>query len=254
MDSKASRKKVIAFVIYPGMSPLDIVGPMYMLAGAAGYSREFAVLSVGARREPAPSDTPLQLSPEKTYAEAPEPYCVIVPGGGPQTFPAMADPALRDYLRSAAQNAGVIGSVGTGSLILAAAGLLQGVEAATHWAYARVLENLGARYIPKRWVEDGRFITASGTTAGIDMAIHLAARLMGQTNARRAQLFGEYDPHPPLGPIDWQGVDRDHPPAHLLPDPEVLKRSFADRPDLLAAVSHWTEKDGTRTSAEERGY
>jgi transcriptional regulator GlxA family with amidase domain len=243
MVSNNNNKKVIAFIIYPGISPLDIVGPMYVLGGAAGYTREYAVVSVGQRREPAVSDTPLQLIPEYTFGEVPDPYGLILPGGGPQTLPAMADPALRDYLLSAAENAGVIGSVGTGSLILAAAGLLQGKQAATHWAYAKVLENLGARFISRRWVEDGRFITAAGNTAGIDMAIHLAARLMGETNARRAQLFGEYDPHPPLGPIDWQNVDREHPPAHLLPDPGALKRAFSNRPDLLAAVAHWTEKE-----------
>ena len=243
MGSNGLNKNLIAFVIYPGISPLDVIGPMYMLGGAAGYTRKYAVVSVGERREPMVSDTPLQLIPEKTFDEVPIPYGLIVPGGGPQTIPAMADSALRDYLLSAAKSARVIGSVGTGSLILAAAGLLQGKEATTHWACAKVLENLGARYISRRWVEDGRLITAAGNTAGIDMAIHLAARLMGETNARRAQLFGEYNPHPPLGPIHWNSVDRDHPPAHLLPDPGALKRAFAHRPDLLAAVAHWIEKD-----------
>jgi transcriptional regulator GlxA family with amidase domain len=100
-------------------------------------------------------------------------------------------------------------SVCTGALILGAAGLLEGRKATTHWAYYKLLERLGATYLPKRWVEDGKFITSAGVSAGIDMALFLAARLTNESAARLVQLGIEYDPHPPFGGIDWSGVDRD---------------------------------------------
>jgi transcriptional regulator GlxA family with amidase domain len=86
----------------------------------------------------------------------------------------MGDPAIRAYLRRAADTAPVVGSVCTGALVLAAAGLLEGRQATTHWAYHRLLERLGATYLPQRWVEDGTFITSAGVSAGIDMALALS--------------------------------------------------------------------------------
>jgi transcriptional regulator GlxA family with amidase domain len=90
----------------------------------------------------------------------------------------------------------------------AAAGLLQGRRATTHWAYHRFLDNLGATYVPQRWVEDGKYLTGAGVSAGIDTALHLAARLTNDDVARLVQLAIEYDPHPPHGGIDWAHVDR----------------------------------------------
>jgi hypothetical protein len=121
----------------------------------------------------------------------------------------MGDPAIRDYLRHAAETAPVVGSVCTGALIRAAAGLLQGRQATTHWAYHRMLERLGATYLPQRWVEDGRFITSAAVSAGIDTALALVARLTDEPTARMVQLAIEYDPHPPLGPSTgtrWTGT------------------------------------------------
>ena len=85
----------------------------------------------------------------------------------------MGNQVIRDYLRQVADTAPVVGSVCTGALIVAAAGLPEGRQATTHWAYHRLLERLGATYLPERWVEDGKFITS----AGIDMALALVARL-----------------------------------------------------------------------------
>jgi transcriptional regulator GlxA family with amidase domain len=88
---------------------------------------------------------------------------VIVPGGEEPTIKAMGNRAVRDYLRHAARTVAVVGSVCTGALVLAAAGLLEGRNATTHWAYHRLLERLGATYLPQRWVEDGRFTTSAGS-------------------------------------------------------------------------------------------
>jgi transcriptional regulator GlxA family with amidase domain len=121
----------------------------------------------------------------------------------------MGNQAIRGYLRHAAQTAPVVGSVCTGALILAAAGLLEGRQATTHWAYHRLLERLGATYVRQRWVEDSKFITSAGVSAGIDMALALVARLTDEATARMVQLAIEYDPHPPFGGIDWSQVNRD---------------------------------------------
>ena len=89
-------------------------------------------------------------------------------------------------------------SVCTGSLVLGAAGLLDGLDATTHWSEAETLESLGARYVPERYVDHGKIITAAGVSAGIDMALHLVGRLLGPDMAKAIQLGIEYDPQPPF--------------------------------------------------------
>jgi transcriptional regulator GlxA family with amidase domain len=158
---------------------------------------------------------------------------VLVPGGGAPTIKAMGNQAIRDYLRRAAETSQVVGSVCTGAMILAAAGLLEGRDATTHWSHHRLLERLGASYLPARWVEDGKIITSAGVSAGIDMALALVARLTDEPTARMVQLWIEYDPHPPFGGIDWEQVDRD------MAEPVVdqwVQTELADRPELLARL------------------
>jgi transcriptional regulator GlxA family with amidase domain len=129
----------------------------------------------------------------------------------------------------------------TGALILAAVALLEGRQVTTHWAYHplhwayhRLLERLGATYLPQRWVEDGKFITSAGVSAGIDMALALVARLTDEPTARRVQVAIEYDPQPPFGGIDWGQVDRDIYEPMLGP---MVQQQLADRPELLAKLS-----------------
>lgn len=196
--------KHIAFVLYPGLTLLDLVGPLQTLGGLPAPYRTTVV---GARIEAMPSDTPLSVTPDATFADVPRPYAVIVPGGSAGTIRAMADPDVQGYLRSAGETAEVVGSVCTGALVLAAAGLLEGRAATTHWAFAEHLNRLGATYQRKRWVEDGKFITAAGVSAGIDMALQLAGRLAGQESAQRIQAVLEYDPQPPFGPMNWEMAD-----------------------------------------------
>jgi transcriptional regulator GlxA family with amidase domain len=167
----------IAFVLYPGFTVLDMVGPLQVFTGLRTFAPRFEPVVVAAEIAPSPTDTPLQLVPSHTLDEVPDATVVIVPGGGVPTIRAMADRRIREYLLRAAETADVVASVCTGALILGAAGLLEGRRATTHWAYHSLLERLGATYVPERWVEDGKFLTSAGVSAGIDMALHLVARL-----------------------------------------------------------------------------
>ncbi|MFF5990380.1 DJ-1/PfpI family protein [Prauserella flavalba] len=192
-------KKTIAFVLYPGLTPLDLVGPLQVLSVLPGYE----VVVVGQTREPVATDTPVRLAASHTFAEVPDPAVVLVPGGMAPTIKAMTDETLLSYLRRAAANADVVGSVCTGSLILGAAGLLEGREATTHWAFLEQLAALDAKPVRRRWVQDGRVFTAAGVSAGIDLALHLVRTLAGEDVARQVQFGIEYDPEPPFGPLDW---------------------------------------------------
>ncbi len=118
----------------------------------------------------------------------------------------MEDEALLDWLREAHRHSRWTTSVCTGSLILAAAGLLPGLRATSHWLALDRLAELGAEPTTERVVEQGRIITAAGVSAGIDMALHLVSRLTDETTARRVQLALDYDPQPPLGRIDWDAL------------------------------------------------
>jgi transcriptional regulator GlxA family with amidase domain len=226
--------KTIAFVLYPGITLLDMVGPLQVFSVLQGFNDQYRPVVVAERIEPLPTDTPLTVTADKIFDDVPDPTVVIVPGGGPPTIKAMGDPAIRDYLRHAAETAPVVGSACTGAMILAAAGLLEGRDATTHWSHHKLLERLGATYLPERWVEDGKFITSAGVSAGIDMALALVARLTDEPTARMVQLWIEYDPHPPFGGIDWSEVDRD------MSEPMVgqwVQTQLADQPELLAKLS-----------------
>jgi transcriptional regulator GlxA family with amidase domain len=204
-DKPGKERKLLAFPVYPGVTPLDLVGPLTVLRNL--YGTPYRTVVVGERREQLETDTALRVLPAATFAEVPQPFAVVVPGGGAATVAAMQDQALVGYVRSAAATAELVGATGNGALLLAAAGLLEGRRAAVHWAYAELLESLGATVVPERWVEDGRFLTAAGGAAGIDMMLALLARWKSRSGAQMAQLFMEYDPEPPFGPLDPAGGD-----------------------------------------------
>jgi transcriptional regulator GlxA family with amidase domain len=192
----------ISLVAYPEVTLLDLVGPLQVLRG---LDAPFRTAVVAERLEPILTDTGLRITPEATFADISRPNVIVIPGG-PGSVAAMANQALQTYLRSAAEVATVVGSVCTGALPLAATGLLEGRHASVHWAYARELELLGARYERARFTEDGKFITSAGVSAGIDMALKLVAKLAGREISQRIQLGLEYDPQPPFGGIEWTQV------------------------------------------------
>jgi len=229
--------KIIAFVVYPDLTPLDLIGPLQVIQ-PLGQFGPFRSVTVGARVEPMATDVGLKLQPELTFADVPSPFAIVVPGGAIGPIKGLLDDALMGYLRSAGDAAEVVASVCTGSLLLAGAGLLDGRRATTHWCFLDQLGKLGARPTRERWVEDGKFITAAGVSAGIDMALVLASRLAGEAAARTIQAIIEYDPKPPFGGVDWSWVEQAGLGASLMSSlaPEI-QRILADRPDLQAKLS-----------------
>ncbi|MGY1672925.1 DJ-1/PfpI family protein [Geodermatophilus sp. SYSU D00710] len=207
-DRPAQDERLIAVVLYPGLTVLDLVGPLQVLTALRRFAPGHRTVAVWARREPVPTDVGVPMVPDRTFEEVPHPAIVLVPGGAVPTIRAMSDPLVRDYVRSAAASAELVTSVCTGSLVLGAVGLLEGRDATTNWFYSGVLEGLGATYHQRRWVEDGDLITSAGVSAGIDMALHLAARLTDEATARRVQRAVDYDPQPPWGGIDYARIPR----------------------------------------------
>jgi transcriptional regulator GlxA family with amidase domain len=212
------KKKTLAFVVYPGISLLELVANCSVLGGIiargplmkwlAGYN----AVVVGERIAGIPRDTLMSIIPQKTFADVAQQDALVVIGGGADTLPALEDAELLAYVRRAGENAGWVAATSTGALLLAAAGLLKGCLATTHWAYADRLEAYGARpqpYRPTGWVTDGKFTTAAGVSGAIDMALGLGAHLTNQATAQFAQLRIEYDPHPPLGRLDWTTFERE---------------------------------------------
>lgn len=208
MPKEQRVEKTIAFVLYPGLTVFDLVGPLQVLSALSEIAPEYRPVVVAERAEPMDTDIPgeMKVVPNKSFEQLPRPFAVIVPGGVGPTLGAMRNEAIRHYVRSSAETAEVVGSVCTGALILASVGLLEGRRATTHWAFYKVLEQFGAKYVRKRWVEDGKFICSAGVSAGIDMALQLAARLTDERKAREVQYRLGYDPHPPFGGIDYEDI------------------------------------------------
>jgi transcriptional regulator GlxA family with amidase domain len=208
VPTEGQDKKTIAFVLYPGLTLFDLVGPLQVLTAMSTLAPEYRTVVVSERIEPADTDIPgeMKVLPNMTFEEMPHPFAFVVPGGVMPTIRAMGDEANRSYVNSAAETAEVVGSVCTGALILASVGLLEGRQATTHWAFYKVLEQFGAKYVRKRWVEDGKFICSAGVSAGIDMALQLAARLTDEQTSREVQYRLGYDPEPPFGGIDYEHI------------------------------------------------
>jgi putative intracellular protease/amidase len=184
----------IAILIYPRFTALDAVGPYEVLSRLPSAKVTFVAEQLGAQR----TDTgQLALLADATLDELLHPDIVLVPGG-PGQAALMEDGPVHEWLRTAHETSTWTTSVCTGSLILAAAGLLEGRRATSHWLALEELGRLGAEPIAERVVFDGKIVTAAGVSAGIDMALALAARIAGEQVAQAIQLSIEYDPQPPF--------------------------------------------------------
>jgi transcriptional regulator GlxA family with amidase domain len=183
-----------AIVLYDRFTALDAIGPYEVLSRLPGARVTFVAAQAGPVRT---DNDMLTLVAERSLEEAGRPDVVLVPGG-PGDVAGNAGPAVLDWLRSAHETSTWTTSVCTGSLILAAAGLLQGRRATSHWLALEELRRLGVEPASERVVFDGKLVTAAGVSAGIDMALTLAARIAGDTVAQAIQLGIEYDPQPPF--------------------------------------------------------
>jgi putative intracellular protease/amidase len=183
----------IAILLYDRFTVLDAIGPYQVLSGLPGAEVTFVAEQAG---PVADEKGALVLSAPAGLADVPHPDVIVVPGGPGQSGQ-MHDGAVRQWLRSADQGTTWTTSVCTGSLILAGAGLLAGRRATTHWLAVGELDRLGATAVNERVVFDGKYVTAAGVSAGIDMALTLAGQIAGDQVAQSIQLMIEYDPQPP---------------------------------------------------------
>ena len=184
----------IALLIYDGLAPLDAVGPYEVMRNVPGWDVRTVAKQRGEVRS---EDGSLGLVADHALGELTAPDLVLVPGGAGNR-PLMQDEELLEWLRKVDRTTKWTTSVCTGSLLLGAAGLLQGKRATSNWLLLDALREFGAEPVGGRFVEDGKVVTAAGVTAGIDMALHLVAREVGPEVAQAVQLGIEYDPDPPF--------------------------------------------------------
>jgi cyclohexyl-isocyanide hydratase len=183
----------IGLLLFPKVTQLDFTGPLQVLSRLPGA----AIHLVWKRIEPVPSDTVLVLTPTTSFADCPQLDVICVPGGA-GTDDLVNDEETLDFLRRQASAARYITSVCTGALVLGAAGLLQGYNAATHWSAMQYLPGFGAVPTATRVCIDRNRITGGGVTAGIDFALTLASILADRKTAETIQLGIEYNPAPPF--------------------------------------------------------
>lgn len=194
MPASWTGQEVIGMLLYPGMTALDFVGPQHMFAALMGAK----VHHVAKTMAPVPSDTQLAFSPTTTLAECPRELDILfVPGGGAGTVAAMRDAQTLAFLADRGRRAKWVTSVCTGSLLLGAAGLLQGHKATTHWAAHALLKDVGATPVQARVVQDRNRITGAGVSAGLDLGLKVVGMLRDTAYAQTVQLLAEYAPEPP---------------------------------------------------------
>jgi transcriptional regulator GlxA family with amidase domain len=207
-------------LIFEGLTALDAIGPYEVLRSVPGWEVAFVSKSRGEVRT---DSGHLGLTADLSLEEAGEADVVLVPGGAGNR-PLLDDEEVLGWLREVDQRTKWTTSVCTGSLVLGAAGLLEGRRATSHWLYLEPLRAYGADPVVSRFVEDGKVITAAGVSAGIDMALHLVGREAGPEVAQAIQLAIEYDPQPPF--------DAGHPSKAPAPIVELVTAAAESDPSL----------------------
>ena len=192
----------IGVALFEGAEELDWAGPWEVLAAWALQWPDDGVhvLTLAREDRPVTCAKGLRVLPDETWETAP-PLDVLVYPGGRGTRRELQDEAVLDWIRDLAAGDTVVASVCTGSLVLATAGLLDGKPATTHWGSLELLPTLGREIEVRpddRFVDNGNILTAAGVSAGIDMALHLVARLHSTERAREVRRYIQYDPEPPV--------------------------------------------------------
>lgn len=195
MKDMRSRDETIILLAYPMMTALDLVGPQYMFANVLGAKTRLLAKT----RDPVATDTGLTIVPDGTFSDCPaEPTIMFVPGGTTGTLAAILDAETLAFVASAGASARYLSSVCTGSMVLAAAGLLRGYRATSHWVTRDLLVHGGAIPVDERVVVDRNRWTGAGVSAGLDLGLALVAELRGRPYAEAVQLLAEYAPKPPF--------------------------------------------------------
>jgi cyclohexyl-isocyanide hydratase len=189
------KQNTIGLVIYPDMTQLDMAGPFQVFTSMP----DTRVLLIWKSLEPVVSNGGLTVLPTTTFEECPQVDVLCVPGGVFGQVEMMQDSDMMEFLQKQSQTAEYITSVCTGSLIVAAAGLLCGYKATSHWAFREQLALMGAEVSTERVVVDRNRITGGGVTAGIDFGLTIAGMLCGEETAKFIELMLEYNPAPPFG-------------------------------------------------------
>ncbi|MFZ0959744.1 MAG: DJ-1/PfpI family protein [Terriglobia bacterium] len=184
----------IAILLFDDLTALDAVGPFEVLKLIPGAKVRFPAKEPGAKRMNGAS---LFLMADCSFQDVPSPEIIVVPGG-PGVAAVLNDQATLEWIRAVHQSSRWTTSVCTGSRILAAAGILRGIRATSHWLALDSLREYGAEPVSERVVREGKIITAAGVSAGIDMALTLVGIECGEQTAQAIQLAIEYDPQPPF--------------------------------------------------------
>lgn len=194
MNSLPPDAPTVAMLVYPQMVMQDLIGPMTVFRIA-----RFDIRLVWKDLTPVSTDVGLPVTPTQTFAQCPKDVDVLfVPGGTLGTVACMDDPEVCAFIADRGARATWVTSVCTGSLLLAAAGLLKDHDATALWAVADLLPLMGARHVDERVVRDRNRVTAGGVTAGIDFGLYLVAQMKDEELARRIALTMEYAPEPPF--------------------------------------------------------
>jgi transcriptional regulator GlxA family with amidase domain len=184
----------VSILIFDGLTALDAIGPYDVLRQVPGWEVTFVGKEAGEVRT---EEGGLGLIADVGLADAPAADILLVPGGS-GTRPLTTDGEVLDWVRATDQGTRRTTSVCTGALVLAAAGLLEGRRATTYWQSIEELRAFGVEPFTSRWVEDDKYLTAAGVSAGIDMALHLVAEEVAPEMSQAVQLGIEYDPAPPF--------------------------------------------------------
>lgn len=196
----------IAIFIYQGVTMLDAIGPYEVLRNL----KDSEILFVAKDKEPIVADsTFIEINPKYSIEEVPEVDILLIPGSTVGYLKIIKDEEVLNWIRQIHSKTSKTVSVCTGSIILAAAGILKGLKATSHWKTIDVLKNYEAIPTRERVIEEGKIITAAGVSAGIDMAIYLTNQLEGETAAKAAQLAIEYDPKPIFNSGNFQIAEKE---------------------------------------------